>query len=127
MDIKRDIESRDDIHSLLVEFYESVKQDPDIGIIFTEIVQMDWEHHIPLITDFWETILFDKMVYKGNAMTPHFAIHKKFQLEEKHFEAWLRLFNKALDRFEGPRTELARNRARSIASLMLFKMSKSTG
>lgn len=127
MDIKNDIESREDIYSLLTDFYERVKKDPEIGIIFNEVVDMDWEHHIPLITDFWETILFDKMIYKGNAMEPHFRINRKFPLEEKHFNTWLRLFNATLDsRFAGPRTELARKRAHSIATLMQMKMPKST-
>ena len=127
MDTKRDIETREDIRMFLEDFYEDVKIDPDIGVIFTEIVPMDWDHHIPLITNFWETILLDNPVYRGNAMEPHFRINNKYPLKEIHFNAWLRLFNRALDKhFEGPRTELARKRAHSIAGLMLFRMPQSS-
>jgi hemoglobin len=123
MDIKKDIESRDDIDRFIRSFYEKVKTDPTIGIIFTEIVEMDWDHHIPVIVNFWESILLDNPVYKRNAMAVHYDLNKKYPLEPKHFEAWLHLFNDSLDKmFSGKITELAKKRAAGIASLMLFKM-----
>jgi hemoglobin len=62
MDIKRDIEARADIESFIRAFYEKVVADPTIGKIFTEIFPLNWAHHIPLITDFWEAILLDNPV-----------------------------------------------------------------
>ena len=123
MDIKKDIESRHDIDLFIRSFYEKVKTDPVIGIIFTEIVEMDWDHHIPVIVNFWESILLDNPVYKRNAMAVHYDLNKKYPLEAKHFEAWLHLFNDTLDQmFSGKITELAKKRAGGIASLMQFKM-----
>lgn len=63
MDIKKDIESREDITLFINAFYEKVKQDEVIGIIFNEIVPINWEHHIPVIIYFWETILLDNPLY----------------------------------------------------------------
>src|SRR4051794_33910934 len=97
MAIKKDIETRADIDLFLRSFYEKVKTDKTIGIIFTKIIPMDWEHHIPLITDFWETILLDHPVYKNNAMEVHYNINKIFPLQKKHFNAWLKIFNDTLD------------------------------
>lgn len=123
MDTKKDIETRADIDLFIKAFYEMVKTDATIGIIFTKIVQMDWEHHIPLIVDFWESILLDNPVYKNNAMAVHYSLNKKYPLEQKHFDAWLHLFTTILDEmYSGPVVELAKKRARGIASLMLFKM-----
>lgn len=125
MDIKQDIKSRTDIDHLLRSFYEDVKSDPTIGIIFTEIVKMDWDHHIPLITDFWETILLDNPVYNNNAMGVHYQLNEKFPLHKEHFDAWLHLFFNTVDaNFEGPKANLAKTRAKGIADLMLFKMDK---
>ena len=96
MTVKKDISSRADIELFIRYFYERVKLDDTIGIIFTEIVAMNWEHHIPLITDFWETILLDNPVYKNNAMEVHYHLHKIFPLHKEHFDAWLNLFNDSI-------------------------------
>lgn len=125
MDTKKDISSRADIELFVIEFYERVKENPEIGHIFTEVIKMDWPHHIPLITDFWETILLDNPVYRKNAMEKHFDINRIYPLRQNHFEAWLNLFNTTLDDlFAGTVTELAKKRARSIADIMLLKMNQ---
>ncbi len=123
MDIKKDIENRNDIELFVKAFYVKVKQDKSIGIIFNEIVPMDWEHHIPVITDFWETILLDNPVYQKNAMEVHYKLNKIYPLKKEHFVAWLHLFNSTLDEmYEGAITTLAKKRAASIASMMEYKM-----
>lgn len=128
MDTKRDIENREDIALFIKAFYENVKTDETIGIIFTQIIQMDWEHHIPLIVDFWESILLDNPVYKRNAMAVHYDLNKKYPLQQKHFDAWLQIFSTTLDNlYSGPTVALAKKRAAGIASLMLFKMNNQNG
>jgi hemoglobin len=120
---KRDIETRADIETFIQSFYKKVVRDDTVGIIFTKIFPINWEHHIPLIVDFWETILLDNPVYKKNAMAVHFDINKVFPLQKKHFDAWLFLFNLTLDEmFEGVKTTLAKKRAEGIAQVMLLKM-----
>ncbi|MBK6636037.1 MAG: group III truncated hemoglobin [Chitinophagaceae bacterium] len=121
--MKPDINSRADIEKFITAFYEKVKVDATIGFIFTEVVQMNWEKHIPLIVDFWETILLDNPVYKKNAMEVHFDLNKKIPLQKEHFSSWLLLFAKAIDEFfEGKKAEMAKSRAKSIADVMFFKM-----
>ena len=123
MATKRDIETRADIETFLKLFYEKVIVDETIGIIFTKIFPINWEHHIPLITDFWETILLDNPVYKKNAMAVHFDINKIFPLQKKHFDAWIHLFNSTLNEmYEGPKILLAIKRAAGIAQMMQLKM-----
>jgi hemoglobin len=123
MDTKKDIETRDDIERFIRSFYEKVKADDRIGIIFNEIVSIDWEHHIPIITDFWESILLDNPVYQNNGMEIHYKLHAHYPLTKEHFDAWLSLFDSTLDEmFQGNITELARKRAKAIAALMKFKM-----
>lgn len=122
---KPDIQNRTDIEKFITEFYSKVIKDPTIGIIFTKIFPLNWEQHIPHITDFWETILLDNPVYKKNAMAVHFKINKKYPLHKIHFDAWLRLFNSTLDKlFSGEKVILAKKRALGIAELMQLKMNK---
>jgi hemoglobin len=119
-----DIESRADIEKVIVSFYEKVKLDTTIGFIFNEVVAMDWPHHIPVIVDFWETILLDNPVYKKNAMEVHYDLNKKVSLKKEHFTSWLHLFTSTVDElYEGKIATLAKTRAKSIADVMLFKMS----
>ena len=121
--MKVDIGSRADIEKFIGNFYEAVKLDKTIGYIFTEVVEMNWEKHIPLIVDFWETILLDNPVYKKNAMEVHYDLNKKIPLQKEHFTSWLQLFTAAVDNlFIGKIADLAKTRAKSIAGIMLFKM-----
>jgi hemoglobin len=119
-----DIKSRADIEKVIISFYEKVKLDTTIGFIFNEVVAMDWPHHIPVIIDFWETILLDNPVYKKNAMEVHYDLNKKVSLKKEHFTSWLHLFTSTVDElYEGKIAMLAKTRAKSIADVMLFKMS----
>lgn len=121
--MKADISSRNDIEKFIIHFYEKVKPDPVIGFIFTNVVHMNWEHHIPVIVDFWETILLDNPVYTKNAMEIHYDLNNKIPLKKIHFDTWLFLFTAAVDEFyEGKIATLAKTRAKSIAAVMQFKM-----
>lgn len=127
MTTKKDIQSREDIQCFIIDFYERVKTDKDIGVIFNEVVNMHWETHVPIIVDFWETILLDNPLYQKNAMEKHFHLNNIYPLKKIHFDAWLHHFNTALDEaFEGPIVQLAKKRAASIAAIMLLKMEDET-
>lgn len=118
-----DIESRKDIELLMATFYEKVKKDDTIGYIFNDIAKVNWEHHIPIICDFWETLLLNAASYTKNAMAVHYTLNRKVPLEERHFQRWLQLFFETVDDlFTGDIATMAKKRAKSIASLMQFKM-----
>ena len=56
-------------------------------------------------------------------MEPHLALHEKHPLEKIHFDLWLHYFNTTIDElFTGEKTELAKERAKSIALLMQVKV-----
>jgi hemoglobin len=123
METKQDIKTRADIDFLIRAFYEKVRKDDTIGIIFNEVMHINWEHHIPVIVDFWDSVLLDADVYHKNAMEPHFDINKIYPLRKKHFDSWLKLFTGTIDEyFEGPVAKLAKTRANGIAGIMQLKM-----
>ncbi|MFN4314949.1 MAG: group III truncated hemoglobin [Chitinophagaceae bacterium] len=118
-----DIESRADIESLMRAFYAQVKEDELISFIFNDVAKTDWEHHIPLIVDFWESILLDQPVYRRNAMDVHYQLHQKVAFRKEYFERWMLLFETTVSRmFTGPRASLAIKRAQGIAALMEYRM-----
>jgi hemoglobin len=118
-----DIQSRTDIELLMNTFYNKVKRDDTIGYIFNDIAKVNWDHHIPIICDFWETILLGATSYRNNAMAIHYTLNRKEPFQQKHFDRWLQLFNETTDElFSGAIATMAKTRAKSIASLMLYKM-----
>jgi hemoglobin len=120
---KKDIENRKDIETLVDSFYQKVIKDRTIGYIFNEVVKLDWEKHIPTMYDFWETTLFHRAIYKGNPMRIHVDLHAKETLKKAHFDQWLLLFNETVDElFQGEKSNLAKTRALSIATVMQIKI-----
>ena len=118
-----DIQSRKDIEHLINSFYEKVKKDDTIGFIFNDIARVNWEQHLPLIYDFWETLLLDAASYHKNAMEVHYTLNRKIPLEEKHFQRWLQLFFETVNElFIGNIAAMAKTKAKSIAGLMQYKM-----
>lgn len=123
-----DITTRKDIESLITRFYEKVRKDDTIGFIFNDIVKVDWEAHLPIMFDFWETILLGQTKYTRNAMGIHFDINRKIKLQEEHFNRWVKLFTETVDElFTGDVASEAKKRATAIAEVMFFKMSNQDG
>lgn len=101
----KDISSRADVIHLVDQFYGKVIIDETIGPFFAAI---NFEHHKPLMVDFWCFVLLDEVGYKTDVTKKHMHM----RLQEKHFERWLTLFNETIDaNFEGERANLAKQRA----------------
>lgn len=119
----KDIASRADIEHLVEHFYHQAMVDETIAHFFHTVVVLDLEHHLPLICDFWETVLLGNIRYKGNPMLKHIDLAQKSPLQKEQFERWIALWkatNKKL--FQGPISEEAMRRAEQIAGLMMFKL-----
>lgn len=124
--MKQDIQTRTDIELLLNEFYKKVTADVTIGHFFTKVVQLNWEVHLPIIYDFWESVLFGTGSYKGNPILKHIDLDQKEHLTTVHFDQWLHLWRTTIDEhFEGMKAEEAKQRAEIMAKLMLFKIDQS--
>jgi hemoglobin len=121
--MKPDITNRNDIEKLMMVFYTKARSDERIAFFFNDLVQINWETHLPRIVDFWETILFGTGTYKGEPMTAHFQLSKLHKIEEKHFAAWLELFLATTDElFAGEKATEIKTRAKSIAGIMQVKL-----
>lgn len=121
----KDIESEADVKILVDAFYRKVIDDPVIGFIFTEVVTITWEKHMPLMYAFWSTTLLGSGGYTGNPMIKHLELAKKVKLRKEHFDRWLLLWEKTItELFEGKVAGEAIQRARNIASLMQHKINQ---
>lgn len=115
-----DIETRLDIDLLMRVFYERALADETIGYIFSDVAKLDLEHHLPIIGDFWETMLFRTGDYAArgrNPMEVHRQLHLKSAFKPVHFSRWLEMFVDCVDEeFAGPRAEFIKMRAHAIAN-----------
>lgn len=117
-----DIETRADIDELMHAFYARALTDDVIGYIFTDVARLDLEHHLPIIGDFWESLLFGTPAYSKHGRNPllvHRELHEKSALMAEHFRRWLEMFVATIDEmFSGERAEFLKQRAAAIAVRM---------
>lgn len=118
-----DIETRDDIADLVRGFYGTAFEDPLLGPVFTDVAEMDLDAHMPIMCDFWETILLGGDSYHRNAFRPHVELDRKMKLEMGHFSRWLELWSQTIDaRFAGPTADFAKQRARQMGTSMYTRL-----
>ncbi len=121
--MKTDIKNREDIETVIHLFYAKVKDDPHIGHFFTKVIPVDWDKHLPIMIDFWESILFHKSTYNGNPLAKHQALDSKYPLKTDDFQHWIKMFTETIDKhFEGTNAETMKQRGISIATIMQAKI-----
>jgi hemoglobin len=114
-----DIAGRDDIAALLTDFYGRAFDDELLGPIFVEVARMSLAEHLPVMCDFWQTVLFRSGQYRGNALQPHLRLNRKVRLTAAHFDRWLTLWHTTVDdRHAGAKADLAKLQATRIAGAM---------
>ncbi|HKL34802.1 MAG TPA: group III truncated hemoglobin [Salegentibacter sp.] len=119
-----DIKTREDIFSLVSGFYKKVRKDPEIGHFFNEVIE-DWDAHLEKLTDFWESNLFFKALYKGNPQKVHVMVDQENnqEISSYHFGIWLNLWFETIDElFEGELANRAKNNARKMSSHLYLKI-----
>jgi len=122
-----DIRTREDVERLVESFYAQATADDTIGHLFTDVARVDFGRHLPLMYDFWETLLFGVRKYSGNAMRPHFDLNAKVPLVDEHFRRWLQIWEGTVDSlFAGENAESAKEKARYIARSMQLRLGAAT-
>jgi hemoglobin len=115
-EIKHDIVQRDDIKTLVDCFYEKVKADPLLGPVFSHV---DWPHHLPIMYNFWSSMLLGDQSYRGNPLQRHLHL----SIDRIHFDQWLAIFKQTVDElFEGEKADEVKMRAHAIAGMFQVKM-----
>lgn len=121
--MKKDIKNRKDIELLVDKFYDKLKKDDLISPFFTDVIQINWEKHLPIMYDFWENVLFFTGKYEGNPMAKHQALHEKSRFTMEHFQRWQSLFAKTVkENFAGANAKLIVKKALNIGTVMQVKL-----
>ncbi|OON66237.1 group III truncated hemoglobin [Hymenobacter sp. CRA2] len=114
-----DISTETDIRTLVDRFYDKVNQDELLGPVFNEIAAVHWEAHLPIMYDFWSSILLGTARYKGRPFPKHLAL----PIEKAHFQRWLQLFYQTVvENFAGAKAEEVKVKALNIATMFEYRM-----
>ena len=112
-----DITDRADLEALLRRFYGTVLVDDILAEPFTAVREVTGlDAHIPLMADFWETILFKVRRYQGRVQDVHGRVHDTTALSTHHFIRWLTTWYDTVDgMYVGPLAERTKRQAARIA------------
>ena len=112
----KDIASREDIVRLVDSFYEKVKADE---LLAPKFQHLDWPKHLPVMYNFWSSMLLGDQSYQGNPFQKHISL----SLQATLFDRWLNLFTQTIDEhFIGTKAEETKSRAQSIAGVWQHKL-----
>jgi hemoglobin len=107
-----DITTENHIKILVDSFYNKVNTDSLLSPIFNNVAHVDWQKHLPLLYQFWSTLLFRSNTYQGRPWPKHALL----PVSVEHFDRWISLFKETVDEhFSGPKATEAKNTAASIS------------
>lgn len=114
-----DITNDQDIKILVYAFYDKVKRDERLGYIFNDYAEVDWDHHLPRMVDFWSNLLFQTGRYYGRPFRQHLPL----PIRQNDFIQWLSLFKKTVDEyFTGEKADYTKEMASKIAASFSLRM-----
>jgi hemoglobin len=120
-----DIQNQDDLYLLVDDFYKRLLGDVAISYIFTEVVKIKLEEHLPILVTFWSQAILGTGGYTKNLTQIHLDVNQKEYLSPELFQIWLGHFYAAVDdNFSGKNAEKIKTNALSIATIMQIKIAQ---
>ncbi|RXR34897.1 group III truncated hemoglobin [Flavobacterium piscinae] len=120
-----DIQTQNDLYLIVDEFYKKLLSDERISYIFTDVVKIKIEEHLPILVTFWSQGILGTGGYTKNLTQIHLDINEKEYLSPELFTIWLSHFNNSVDEnFKGQKAEQIKTQALSIATVMQIKISQ---
>jgi hemoglobin len=90
--------TQESIATLVHEFYDGVRADPELGPVFNAAID-DWKPHLARMVEFWSTTMLGAKSFQGNVYGKHMALPG---VQPEHFQRWLALFQSTVDRLFEP-------------------------
>lgn len=120
---ERDLDTRSQIHNLVVAFYREVVFDELLAPVFEDVAEVDWAEHIPRLIDYWCRVLLGEPGYDGRILQAHHRVHEVEAFGPELFQRWLALFTAAVDEgWRGPIADRAKDHAQHMAAVMARRL-----
>jgi len=121
-----DIQNQDDLYIVVDEFYKKLLADEAISYIFTDVVKIKLEEHLPILVSFWSQSILGTGGYFNNLTQIHLDVNSKSYLSKELFEIWLEHFEAAInENFKGFNCERMKNMAHNLSTIMQIKIAQS--
>jgi hemoglobin len=119
----RDLDTRAEIHDLVIQFYREIVFDELLAPVFVEVAEVDWTEHIPKLIDFWCRVLLGQPGYSGFVLGAHQQVHHLEPFRRELFDRWYQLFVETIDRgWRGPVADRAKAHAGQIAATLARRL-----
>ena len=119
----KDIQTQQDLYLLVNQFYKKLLSDKSISYIFTDIVKIKIEEHLPILVTFWSQMILGTGGHTNNLTDIHLKIDKLSHLSSELFEIWLMHFNSNVNElFEGENDNKVMAQAQQLAMIMQIKI-----
>ena len=92
-----DIQNQDDLYKVVDAFYKKLLADEAISYIFTDVVKIKLEEHLPILVSFWSQSILGTGGYFNNLTQIHLDVNAKSYLSKELFEIWLNHFENTID------------------------------
>ncbi len=121
----KDIENPADLYSLVDEFYKKLLADSRINYIFTDVVKIKIEEHLPILVTFWSQIILGTGGYMNNLTDIHLKVDKLEHLTPELFEIWISHFNSTVDEnYLGKNSKEIKLQANNLSIILQIKIAK---
>jgi hemoglobin len=80
-----DIQNQDDLYLLVNEFYKKLLSDDAISYIFTDVVKIKLEEHLPILVTFWSQAILGTGGYTNNLTQIHLDVNTKEYLSRLNY------------------------------------------
>lgn len=123
--MKNDIQNQADLYVLVNQFYDKLLFDNRLNYIFTDVVKIKIEEHLPILVVFWSQLIFGTGGYTNNLTDIHLKVDKLEHLTPEMFKIWLDYFNETVDHlYEGIHAEEIKVQAKNLGIILQIKISQ---
>lgn len=121
----KDIQNQEDLLLLVTDFYSKLLADPTISYIFTDVVKIRLEEHLPVLVTFWSQAILGTGGYFNNLTQIHLDVNQKEYLSPELFKIWTNHFYGTVDEhFSGSNAEKIKTQALNLGTVLQIKIAQ---
>lgn len=121
----KDIENKHNLEFLVDKFYKKLLDDNRINYIFTDIVKIKLQEHLPILVTFWSQMILGTGGYTNNLTYIHLKVDKLEHLTPELFDIWISHFNTTVDEsFIGTNATEIKLQAKNLSIILQIKIAK---
>ena len=120
---KNDIQNQDDLYFLVDKFYIELLADQRISYIFTDVVKVKIQEHLPILVTFWSQMVLGTGGYTNNLTDIHLKVDQLEHLTPYLFDIWLKHFYETIDNyFAGKNADEIKLQAKNLSTILQIKI-----